>query len=732
MTGPSFRKSAICLLVASAAVTAPAVAQQQARMTALEEVIVTAQRREESLQDAPVSITAFSETRLENMGFTDLGDLQNSVPNFSMREMPNSKTAMRTFIRGIGNNDVQITQDPAVAVYLDGIYNARSTGITMELVDVERIEVLRGPQGSLYGRNATGGAVNVVSKKPSGEFGVTQKFTVGNYGLWRSQTTVELPEYSDVSTRLTYIRGARDGWVKNAGLGKDPGEEDREAWRLALRWTPGDDLTVDYVYDHSKMDFTTHYAQTLQPIYPGFVGAEQAPVGKGRQSRIEAGREFEESELEVFGHSLVIEYALSDSLVLKSMTGYRELEEILYMDYAPNPNPNRLFANDLDTNQRQWSQEFQLLGEVGARFNYIAGLYYFREKGTEFTTDYLSLFGSEMILQTRRTQAENRAWAAFGQVSWTPPVLEDRLKLTAGARYSEDERRVVGSRLAALDTVTYFDVKGSDDWDNWSLSAIAEYEITDNQGAYLKFTQGYRTGGFNGRANTAAALLTQVDEETVDAWELGYKATWFDNRLRSNLAIFMMEYDDLQLSFANPNNTADVRFFNAGDAELRGLDLDITAVPVDGLLLSFQYGYLQSKLKDIVNPFTGDPDFGKYRLPSAPRHTVAVDAEYTFPTTRYGTWIANLNYSYRDESVTSAPIYSTPNARIDSYGLWNARLTLADIPVGSEAEMRVALWGKNLADKEYLVDVVGAFSWSSAVGSFGHPRSFGVDLTLDF
>src|SRR5690606_15777230 len=156
-------------------------------------VVVTAQRREESLQDAPVSIAAFSETRLENMGFGDLSDLQNSVPNFSMREMPSSKTSMRTFIRGIGNNDVQITQDPAVAVYLDGICNARSTGITMELVDVERIEVLRGPQGTLYGRNATGGAVNVISQKPTGEFGVNQKFTVGNYALWRSQTTIDLP-----------------------------------------------------------------------------------------------------------------------------------------------------------------------------------------------------------------------------------------------------------------------------------------------------------------------------------------------------------------------------------------------------------------------------------------------------------------------------------------------------------------------------------------------------------
>lgn len=738
----SFRKSVPYLLVAATTATAvPAVAQQQTRMSTLEEVVVTAQRREESLQDAPVSIAAFSETRLENMGFGDLSDLQNSVPNFSMREMPSSKTSMRTFIRGIGNNDVQITQDPAVAVYLDGIYNARSTGITMELVDVERIEVLRGPQGTLYGRNATGGAVNVISQKPTGEFGVNQKFTVGNYALWRSQTTIDLPEYNGLSTRLTYVRGAKDGWVKNRGLGKDLGEEDREAWRLALRWTPNDDLTVDYVYDHSKMDFTSHYGQTLRPVYSDFVGAELAPASKSRQDRVVAGHEFEGSDLDVFGHSLNIEYALTDTMIFRSMTGYREVEESLYMDYAPNPNPNRLFANDFDTNQRQWSQEFQLLGEVSDRVSYISGAYYFKETGREYTTDYgildvatatpIGVVGWEIPLQTRDTRARHEAWAVFGQASWTPPVLEDRLKLTAGARYSEDKRRVEASRFTGAGP-SYLNLKDSDTWDNVSFSAIAEYDLADTQSTYLKFTQGYRTGGFNGRANTAEGLLATVDEEQVDAWELGYKATWFDNRLRSNIAFFMMEYDDLQMSFVNPTDTADVRFFNAGNADLRGVDLDLTMVPIDGLLLSFQYGYLQSKVKDIVNPFTGMQDEGKYQLPSAPRHTWTADAEYTFAPQRYGTWIANLNYSYRDDSVTTAPIYTTSEARIPSYGILNARLTLADIPVGERAEMRVALWGKNLEDKEYLVDVVGAFLWSPAVGNFGHPRSYGVDVTLDF
>jgi len=717
--------------------TPSALAQEDNRASTLEEVIVTAQRREESLQDAPISLAALNYGRLEAMGFTNLSDLQSSVPNLSMREMPSSKTAVRNFIRGVGNNDAQLTQDPAVGVYLDGIYIARSTGLIMDLADVERVEVLRGPQGTLYGRNATGGAINIVSQKPKGEWGFKQKVTLGNYDAWRSETTIDLPEWANISTKFTYVRGAADGWVDNHGAGVDPNEEDRTAWRLALRFTPTENFTVDYSYDHSEMDYGTIYYQTINQPYAGSPYTA-LPWSHSRMEDFTPSEPFQESNFDIDGHGLTIEWALSDALTFKSLTGYRELNEHLYQDYSANPIIPRLFQNNpYDTDQDQFSQEFQLSGTMG-RFDYIGGLYYFEENGEEVTTDYISLevppflpFGA-YLLQSRDTEATNEASAVYGQFSYRPGILDDRLKLTVGLRYSEDKREIDSSRLAALDFVTFDHAKASHKWDHLSGTAVVSYDIDDQQSAYLKFAQGYRTGGFNGRATRAEAVRTPIDEETVDSWELGYKSEWLDRRLRANIALYYMDYDDIQLSFAAVMDPSDVRFFNAGTAEIKGAELDLTAVPVEGLQLGIQYAYLDSEITDVINPFTNQPDNGKYVLPSAPENTFTATLDYALPSTAIGNPSLNLGYSWRDESAVSAAIYATPEGIIESYGLFNARFSLDAIPLVKTGDLSVAIWGRNLADEEYLVDAVGQFSWSDKTGAFGTPRTYGIDLLYQY
>lgn len=713
--------------MASVSLGSAAVAQPAGRMSTLEEVIVTAQKRSESLQEAPISLAVFGEAALENSGFTDLGDLQSSVPNLAMREMPSSKSAMRAFIRGVGNNDSQITQDPAVAVYLDGAYIGRSTGLITELSDVERIEVLRGPQGTLYGRNATGGAINIISKQPSGQFGLRQEVTLGNRNLWRNQTTVDLPEVAGFSTKLSYIKGAVDGWVKNRAAGADFNELDKEAFRLAVRWTPTDSVTLDYSYDLADMQFGSHHEQSLRPPRAAFA---ITPYSEDRLESASPFMPFRTSDLDIEGHSLTVDVTLTETLSAKSITAYREMDESLYQDYAPNPFIPWMFANEpFETTQHQFSQELQLIGApADGTINYVAGLYYFTEGAKEVATDYI--FGN--LLQSRRTKANNDAWAGYGQVSWRPPILDDALELTLGVRYSEDEREVDGSRIAALDGVVFNNVKGDDDWNNWSYTAIAEYTINTAASAYVKYAQGYRTGGFNGRAIRPDSLRKPVDEETVDSFEIGLKSEWLDSRVRANLAVFTMNYDDLQLSFASATDVSDVNFFNAAEATINGFELDVTAVPFEGLLVSLQYGYLDTNIDEVINPVTGLEDHGRYELPSAPQSTYTADVEYTLPPLAIGTLLVNLNYSWRDDVVTTAPIYQTPYARIDSYGLLNGRITLREIPLFERGELRIALWGKNLTDKEYLVDVVGSFPWSEAVGAFGEPRSYGVDMIYEY
>jgi len=699
-------------------------AQGDARTTMLEEVIVTAQKRAESLQEAPISMAAFSSQRLDNMGFTDIGDLQHSVPNLSMREMPSSKAAMRTYIRGVGNNDAQASQDPAIAIYLDGIYIARSTGLIAELTDVERIEVLRGPQGTLYGRNATGGAINIHSRAPAGEFGLKQKFTAGNRGLWRSQTIVDLPEVADLSAQLAYVRGAVDGWVKNRGEGVDFNQEKREALRLALRWQPLDELTIDYAYDRSSLDFGSHFQQTLMPSsVPG------VPWSHKRIRSATPAMPFEESHLRISGHSLITEWSASDALTIKSLTGYRELKERLYQDYGPNPLAPHMFANaPYDTDQDQFSQEFQFLGQLdGTGLDYVAGLYYFEESAKEVISDYTM----NIPLQDRKTRMENSAWAAYGQLTWTPPILDHRLHLTAGARYSEDKRKIRGDRTGYVTGESFSNERASHSWDNWSYSLIASWDVSDTSSAYAKYTQGYRTGGFNGRAELASVLQQKVDEELVDSVEVGYKAQWLDNRLRTNLAVFAMDYDDMQLSFADDQDVSKVTFFNAARARISGAELDLSAVLFEGMVANFQYAYLDADIRRVKDPYTGERARG-YRLPSAPRSSYSFDLDYSLPTPSIGILRANLNYSWRDKVATTANIGMAPESQISSYGLVNARVALSEIPLVTTGNLELAVWGRNLEDKQYLVDNVTGFPWSRLLGVFGEPRSYGVEVMYHY
>ncbi|MDY0007030.1 MAG: TonB-dependent receptor [Spongiibacteraceae bacterium] len=507
-----------------------------------------------------------------------------------------------------------------------------------------------------------------------------------------------------------------------------------------MHFFPVGQVAVDYAYDHSGMDFGTHYYQamdswdTKQPV--GDPNFASVPYSDKRMESFTPSEKFKESNFSIDGHSLIIDYAFSDAFNIKSLTAYRELDESFYQDYSANPNVPRLFMNDpFITKQDQFSQELQFTGALD-RYTYIAGLYYFKEHGKETATDYLSLqfppfvpFGAYQ-LQSRQTKAVNEAVAVYGQLTYTPPVLEDRLAITAGLRYTEDDRSVDVTRTQAFDGVTFANVKASNKWDNLSGTLIASYEIADNQSAYLKFSQGYRTGGFNGRGTRPDAVQLQIDEETVEAYELGYKSEWFERRLRSNIAFYQMDYKDLQLSFATQGDPADVRFFNAGNAEMKGVELDVTAVPLDGLLISLQYAYLDSEIKGVTNPYTGQPDPHKYALPSAPEQTYAVDVEYTLAPLAIGILIANINYSWRDRVVTSAD--NAPGAYIDRYNLLNTRLALTEILVSIEGELKLTLRGKNLADKEYLVDSVGAFSWAEQTGAFGQPRSYGIDITYEF
>lgn len=730
-------------------------AQRSQSSPALEEVVVTAEKREASLQDTPISISAFSNEDLKKFGVSNLADVQFSVPNMAMRQFPNSQSALRIFIRGIGNNDVQITQDPAVGVYLDGIYISRSSGLANQIVDPERIEVLRGPQGTLYGRNATGGAINIIPKAPTGEFNWQQNATIGNYGRRVISTNIDFPELAPgIAFKLGYIYSERDGWVKNLGEGPDFGDERKQGARLAMRYDVSEALTLDYSIDHTDNTIGTFYYQTIGEPNPGFEAVTNSPDFIDEVNPRHPGKE---SGLRVTGHSLIVSWEVAESFSLKSLTGYREMDESIYQDYGANRNSDRLFANDpFETQHRQLSQEFQITGNAfSEQLSYLAGVYYFEESGMEFTTDIIALAAEtfsgplplplpissfvESIsdeLQTRTTKAENEAWAVFGQLTYTPAFLDSRGHLTLGIRKTEDKRYVWGSRSngfwgTVIGGEDFQNVEAQADYSNVSPALTLAWDLLDNANVYLKYVEGYRTGGFSGRGVSAASLTTPIDEESVTNSELGVKSQWFENQLRFNAAWFESDYDDIQLSFAAQGNPADVVVFNAGKAEITGFEVDIVAALTQDLLFTLNYAMLDADVEEVVNPNTGANEAEGYALPGAPESSYMLDLTYSPMLGSSVSLLANVNYSWRDSQWPASNASVISDAEIKSYGLLNVRLGLRDIPfVGGL--LAVSAWAKNLRSEEYQLDIIGAFPWSTRVGAFGEPKSYGLDLNYRY
>ena len=742
MTIRSYRFTPTVLALAVAAAAAPwARAQEEGtRAAALEEVIVTAERREASLQETPISVLAFGIDSLEKLGVDDLGDIQHSVPNLVMRQFPNSQASLRTYMRGVGNNDVGMSTDPSVGVYIDGIYVARSIGLGSEVASLERIEVLRGPQGSLYGRNTIGGAINMITAKPKGEWGFKGGLSAGDRDYAKARAEIDTPRAAGLAAKLSLMSSQKDGWVENNGAGPDFGDNDSLAGRLAVNWSPVDNFTADYAYDYTDVDSGTIYYQNIGPSLFGF---ESVPYRDDRQNSARPRVPFEESSVEVSGHSLTLSWEISDAVSLKSLTGYREVEQDIYQDYGANPNTTRLFANAPFLNEQdQFSQELQLLGNLlDGGLEYVLGAYYFEEEGDEDAIDYITLplayyppyppdmTLNEFELPRRVSTANNDATALYGHFTWTPEMLARRLHLTLGLRYSEDEREIKTAQ--SFGGYEFFSAHADDSWDNTSTDFTVSYDIDENVNVYAKYVEGYKTGGFNIRGTSLVAATTPVSEETVSTWEAGIKSQFLDDRLRFNAAVFTSDYEDIQLSFAQIGDPTNTVLYNAGKATIDGAEVDLTALITDTLVLTVGYGYLDASVDEVIDPNTGAnlAKTAKYALPSAPDNSFTADLDYTFPSFGYGELALNVNYSYVDDTE----FVSTPTFGYDipDYDLWNARLTLRELCVG-EGRAAVSIWGRNLADEEYLLDGIESFPWSQMVASFGERRTWGVDVTYEY
>lgn len=763
--------TAVAALLAGTSVPALAQAardsEERAQANApIEEIVVTARRTAESSQDAPVSLTAFSADTVDKLGIESVADVPAYTPNLTISEQSASLTAASIYIRGVGNQEPSAVSEQGVGVYLDGVYVARSAGAIFDLVDLERIEVLRGPQGTLFGRNSIGGAIQLISRRPSEDMDAEIRAGYGSNNEWHGRIRLDSGRLGPFAASLAYSHQQRDGYVDNllTPASHDPGAINSDAILFALNGDFGD-VTVDYRLDWNHRTGNGPYFQLLAATddFRRFFGASQTFGGdpfiisdKRLDQGLQAGFINRDGELDygssarIFGNSLTVSYEANENLTLKSITGYRKFfqDTILTLSgqgnlrgvvldpvtYAPTIAPVVPFVgNNAPQNQWQFSQELQALFDFDT-LSFVTGMFYFYERADEFNRQGLTfvLPGGQAGLNLSPTQAfggATESMAAFGQATWKPAALQERLELTAGVRFTGDRKTInlVGDVIPA--------VRGKVDYENVSWLGSASYRFSDQALAYVRVSTGYRSGGINPRTN----VINIFEPEDVISYEAGLKTDLFNRRLRFNLSAFQTDYDNLQIQqFTAGTGGATARIVNAGKVRYRGVEAEATIVPVDGLTFTGSIGYLDPTYKTFLyrDPVTDQVInvADEARLPQTAKFNAHAGAEYRTPV-GIGELSARLDYSYRSTVYYFALDRVNPfNREVRSRPDHNlrARVALSEISLGDHAALEVSAFGNNLTNQENIdfgIDF-GALGFGGA--SFKRPRTFGIELKANY
>ena len=720
----------------------------------LEEVVVTAQKREQSLQDTPIAVTAFDETAIDSRGIFNVKDLAQFVPNTMIVESPGGTTGATVAIRGAVTINPAITWEPTVGMYLDGVFLGKNLGGIFDIAELERVEVLRGPQGTLYGKNTVGGAINLITRMPGEEFGGKVDLSVGNEGYQRGRLRIDTGALGNFRASLAYAKAERDGFYDNVDADPSGGmnpfvmprssdeftDLDSEVWRVDAIWDVTDNFSARYAYDSSERDQQPSKAQLTDVnqdafnTLPGaeFLGFLMAPYvvseDKNASKISNDSSLYEVSETE--GHALTLDldagtWGFMGDVRLKSITSYRELD---WDDYIDIDGTNMdLFHSARDIEYEQTSQELQLLGTTDT-LNYVLGAYYFDEEADVINPiTFFGLFGSPT--DNNRYGLDNDSIAFYGQADWTPASLQ-KLTLSVGLRYTEEDREQYIERPGtSTGGLGAFCGTGSDTWDNTSGTFVAAWDLTDDINLYGRVAQGWKSGGFNGEAPTEAAFREGYDEETVLSYEIGMKSRFADDRVQLNIAAFQNNIDDMQVSvFLEGSGGAASNVQNAGEATYQGFEVEFMWQVLDALRLSANYGYLDAEYDEFIE--LGEDVKNQKDLPFAPENTASLALDWTICNCDFGSLDFHVDYNFNDDYVPYIEPSQNATSQIDSYEIVNASLILSQVQVGSDMDMQFGLWGKNITHEDHRQHTIPFGFWTAYY--FRNPATYGFDVRLNF
>ncbi|MDQ3125688.1 MAG: TonB-dependent receptor [Pseudomonadota bacterium] len=727
-------KTALLAGAAWSALSTFAMAQDAAPQdgaSSLDDIVVSARRRDELLKDVPISVSAIGEERLEQTGASDITALQQQTPNATVQVARGSNSTLISFIRGIGQQDPLWGFEPGVGLYVDDVYVARPQGAVLDIYDVQRIEVLRGPQGSLYGRNTVGGAIKYVTNGLSADPELTLRGAYGSYNQIDLMAVGSIPLGDTFRVGGAIASYQRDGYGSNLNTGAEHYNKDVLAGRLSAEWEPRDDMSIRLAYDRVQDDSNPRHGHR-----------EVAGVGVGAGIQPSVYDTFagigDENSVMSQGASATLQLELNDNWTFKSITAWREGDTDTVIDFDNTPAPTldipAYYADD------QLTQEFQFLFDYD-RIQGVAGFFYL-DGHAEGAFDTV-LGGAGIVIGTSG-QVDTESWAGFADVNLD---LTDRLHLGIGLRYTLDEKRgtvfranylgatrspiLGGTARAPLLVRTNY--TNSKDFTQFTPRIALSYDLTDDMTTYASYSQGFKSGGFDmrGDAFLTPNTVNGYDPETVDSYEIGLKGAL--DRLTFAASVFYNEYQDQQVTTQVPAGAGIASFVdNVGSSTFYGAEFEGRLRILDNLSANFAVGYLNSEFEEFLRYNLTTMMFedisSQVVLQNAPEWTGYLGL----------TWLGDVgggqlavtpSVSYRGDFS----LFEFPNPLLDqeAYSLVDLSIVWTD----PSDRFTIGLYGKNLTDEEYRVggyNFPGALFNNSIIGYYGPPQTVTASLQVKF
>lgn len=698
-------------------------AANQANDTGISDIIVTAQKRSERLQDVPIAITAVDSATLTSSGVTNIDGLQRLAPGLSIANV-GSGFVSYTYLRGAGTNVIDSGADPSVAYYIDEVYLGSKAGLQFDLLDVDRVEVLKGPQGTLFGRNAEGGAISVSTKRPTSTLSAHAYGEAGNHGIALLRGSVSGPLVNDnLLFRLSLGTKRTDPFTQNLAGGRDPGGYKSYAGRGQIEYRGGRftaRLTGEALKLRGGMT-NSFFATSSKAAYVSAAAAAALPPGDSFYKHYYNVNGFERQNSRSLTGRIEWDSPIGQ---ITSISAYR------FDAYRRLQDQDSTIADgfELGSNERTktYSQELRLSSAIGERFDYTFGVYYYHAKINTLFDLYSGADFPAVALQRVRRQDRalitTNSYAVFGQGTLK---LTDELSLTAGGRYTSDKKD--NDRSLTTNGVLIYRVNPGDTWHSFDPSVTLNYKPTSDIMLYASFRQGFKSGGFQALAPATAAIAnTPFLPETLRSYEIGLKSTLFDRRLVFNMDIFRADITDQQISRVTTSTV--ILVDNAGATRTNGVEVSIVAQPIQGLRLGLDATYQEARFRQYLNGAISYA--GNHQLRS-PDFMLAANAEYNLDLPGGSTITPRVDYSYRTVQYFDAANAVVGGVRIanqyqPAYGLGNASITFSP----ASRRFTAGLWVRNIANKRYYRNLVTI--GLSGLATPGDPRTIGASLDLNF